>query len=344
MSPLSPQQQRRVDGIISIVKEFLDARYEHAVRVNPSIGHVYGDLSWQQLVTLRQIIGQTKAFGPVRFYVCDILASDDEEKKKALFLPTDQNTLMNEIVNLADDTTDTRHGVLGVRDMRSFYRALDPSLEQIVELIQTWIWWDLPDASDLYTFDHDYQRVVKLAKQSINEKIVEYYRKLMKRHSDDEPGKAEILEFEIEKLEEIRKRFRRRREEEGGYQMILKREEKSSKAFEDMALSLAGHIEKLNKIESLDELTDDLRKEYAKKFQMSPSDITKNMALEYEKQGVKNLQDKLKESLNMGRTLGEPFDLKLRKLHEIEQRLAKLKKTLFPEKKKEPAPSAASSE
>ncbi|MCX7765992.1 MAG: hypothetical protein N2246_04725, partial [Candidatus Sumerlaeia bacterium] len=227
MPALTPQQEKRVEGIAAIVKEFMDARFEHALRINPHIGPPYADLSWQQLVTLRQILAEDKAFGPVRFRVCDILASDDEAKKHALFSPTDQNSIMNEILNISEQVKETRAGILNIRDIKTFYTALDPSLTRIVELIQTWIWWDLPDAADIFSFEQEYQRILKLAKQPLTDKIIDYYRKAMKRTTDAEITLKDILEYEINKLEQIVKRLKQRNEAEPGYQMILKRDEES---------------------------------------------------------------------------------------------------------------------
>ena len=330
MADLTLQQQRRVEGIVELIQEFLSARFEHAIRVNPSIVHVYQDLSWQQLVTLKQILSRTKAFGPLRFYVCDILASDDDAKKRALFLPTDQNTIMNEIVNLQEDKKETRHGILTVRDMRSFYRALDPSLERIVEVVQTMIWWDMPDAADMFSFDHEYQRVVKLAKQPLTDKIIDYYRKQMKRSPDMELSRNDILEYEVSKLEAILIKLRTRCDNEPGFQIIIKRDVISAKGIDDLVFRLATHTNNLKKIEAMNDLSDELREMYAKTLKITPQDVTRDIVIMFEKNTIEQLKGKLKDMLNMGQALGEPYNLKTRKVEQIEKRFEKIKQALFP--------------
>lgn len=341
MAELSPQQQKRVEGIVAIVKEFLDARFEHAIRINPNIANVYADLSWQQLVTLKQILSETKAFGPVRFYVCDILSSDDEHKKRALFSPTDQNSIMNEIINLAEDRSETTSGTLNIRNIRTFYKALDPSLEQIVELIQTWIWWDLPDSADMFAFEQEYQRILKLAKQPLSDKIIDYYRKLMKWASDKELTKKDILEYEVQKLSKIVQNLGRRIAEEPGYKMILKRDKLSSEMLEEMIIKLAKHINNLRKIRQMNEIPDELKGLYSKSLNISPQDVTKEIIIQFEEKSINQLEEKIKDTLNLGQALGEPYNYKEKKFKELEKRLNQLKSMLFPSKTEAPATVSA---
>ncbi len=342
MTELSPQQAKRVEGIVKLVKEFLDARFEHALRINPNISHVQEDLSWQQIVTLENILKDTKAFGPVRYYVCDILASDDEAKKDALFSSTDQNSIMNEIVNLTEDTADRRIGILSIRDMRSFYKSLDPSLERIVELIQTWLWWDLPYAADIFCFDQEYHRILKLAKQSLNEKIADYYRKAMRRTGDVELTKHDILEYEVESLEHILKRLIKRVDNETGFDMILKRDKLPSEALDNMIINLARHKSNLKKIKEMDTITEELRKTYSKMLQVQPQDVTREMIIQYEQTSAYQLQIKVRDTLNLGQALGEPYNYKEAKNQKLIKRFNALKNALFPSKEK--APAAVSSE
>jgi hypothetical protein len=330
MAMLQPQQQKRVDGIVALVKEFMDARFSHAVRVNPNIGHVYADLSWQQLVTLKEIIGDTKAWGPIRYYVCDVLCSDDEAKIRSLFTPSDQNSLMNEIVNLAEDKADRRMGNLSIRNMRSLYKTLDPSLERIVELIQTWIWWDLQDVSDMYSFDIEYHRIVKLAKQPLTEKILVYYKKAMKKHGDDEINKKIILEYEVAKLEKIVNRLRGRLEDEPGYHIILKRDDLPSKTLDDIIVTMGKHIRNKQKVEAMGEITDEIRKLYAQTMNMPPQDLTKELILQQEQHSIHQLEESMQSILNLGRPLDEPYNYKMKHFLELEKRFMKLKNAVAP--------------
>jgi len=227
--PLNPKTQKRVESIVKKIQDYMDIRFTHAVRVNLNIGHVYEDIRWQQLTTLRQILESSKAFGPDRYYVADILCEDNMLRRRALFNATDQNSIFNEIINLKDRMErEKRAGQLPVHDMRTFYTALDPSLEKIVELIQTWIWWDIADSSDMVAFEHQSIIMKQLQTVPLEGQILEHYQKTLKKAASELDRKM-ILQYEFDRLENILKQFQERRTEEAGFQMILKRDVKEDK-------------------------------------------------------------------------------------------------------------------
>ena len=57
----------------------MDIRFAHASRVNPNVRHIYEDIRWQQLTQLRLILESSKAWGPDRYYVADVLCEDNEQ-------------------------------------------------------------------------------------------------------------------------------------------------------------------------------------------------------------------------------------------------------------------------
>ena len=221
--PLSQKTIKRADSIIKKIRDYMDIRFAHACRVNQHIRHIYEDVRWQQLASLRHVISRSKAFGPDRYYVADILCEDNASRKKALFTPTDQNSILNEIINLQDiSDKDKTAGQLPIHDMRTFYRSLDPSLEHVVELIQTWIWWDLADASDLVLFEHQVQVVKKVMEIKMEGPIIEHYQKVLHKAGEDLERK-DIVSYEFKRLEDILKGVEERRAEDEGYMMIVKR-------------------------------------------------------------------------------------------------------------------------
>ncbi|MCX7765993.1 MAG: hypothetical protein N2246_04730, partial [Candidatus Sumerlaeia bacterium] len=109
---------------------------------------------------------------------------------------------------------------------------------------------------------------------------------------------------------------------------------------DEMIVSLAKHINNLKKIQETTEITDEIRNIYAKILQIPPADITKNIILHYEENSINQLKQKLRDTLNMGRVLGTPYNYKTKRVQEIERRFEQLKKALLPEKT-EVAPAAA---
>ena len=226
---LNPKTQKRLESILKNIQDYMDARFAHAGRVNPKVNQVYHDIRWQQLAALRLILESTKAYGPDRYYVADILCDENVMRKKALFNPTDQNSIINEIINIKDkDEKQRRAGQLPIHDMRTFYTALDPSLEHIVELVQIWIWWDLADASDMVAFEHQVMVLKQLRDVRLEGPIMEHYQKALKKAASEISRKM-ILQFEYDKLEVLYKQFEERRQADAGYQMIVKRDIKEDK-------------------------------------------------------------------------------------------------------------------
>lgn len=340
---LTPLQQKRVEGIRDIVHDYLDVRFAHASRINPTISHVYKDLSWQQLETLRHILSETKMFGPVRYLVADVFASDDESKKYALFNPADQNSILNEIVNIKEELKETRAGILDIKDMRSLYTALDPSLEHIVELIQTCIWWDLPDAVDLFNFDQEYQRIVALQKREIDDKISDYYHKLFHKSRDTEITKEGILEYEFERLKHIYDRFHKRRDEEPGFRIIIKRDPLPEDNIYSLIEDSRNHYQAKEKIQNLPELDKESKTHYAQALSLTPKEIDVEKAVKFEEAQLDRKLGELQEALKNKRTLGEPYDYKRAQLEKLQDRLSHLRSILFPaEATKDTAPTKAS--
>lgn len=330
---ITVQQQKRIDGIMAIVKDYLDVRFTHARRVNPRIGHIYADVMWQQLATLRLLLRGAKAFGPVKYMVADILCSDDDQKRKALFNPVDQNSIMNEIVDVEEEKRDQRAGTLEIKDMRTMYKALDPSLEMVVELIQTWIWWDLPDAADVLNFDQQYQRIMSLQSREITDQIIDYYHKIFRRPAT-EVTRQEILDYEFKKLTAILDRLVGRRQIEGGYQIIIKREELPDTATDSLMLDLSKHIMGLQKLQNLPGLDDDMKQYYQKVLGESHEDVDINSAIAFEERKIKEGKATVLQALSDEKALGEPYDYKQAHLAELQKRYNEMKAFLYPEEAK----------
>jgi hypothetical protein len=226
---LNPKTQKRSNAIIRKLQEFMDIRFLHAVRANPGIKDVYEDIRWQQLMTIRLILEHTKSWGPERYYVADVLCDDNVSRKRSIFNPTDQNSILNEIINLKEESKKgKRAGQLPIMDMRTFYSALNPNLERVVELIQTWIWWDLADVSDMVAFESQAQMLKKVLTIKIEGPILDHYVKIMKM-ADSEIGKKIVAEFEFKRLVALEKTYEDRREFDFGYNMIIKRDVKEDK-------------------------------------------------------------------------------------------------------------------
>ncbi len=222
MQPAQRPQDRNVDGILAYIRDYLEVRQQQAVRINPKLANVLQDIIWIQLENLRQVLMRLKAFGGEKFRVADVLAGADDGKRKALLSISDQNSLMPEIINRGDEQT-RRVAELAIHDMRTLFRYIDPSLENVVQLIQHWLVWDLPDAADLHHFDEQGRRLETLRGLDLSDDIKARYRPALSKTTDQTVTDEEILGLELRRLELIAARFIGRRNEDEAYQMIIKR-------------------------------------------------------------------------------------------------------------------------
>ncbi|MFP4381407.1 MAG: hypothetical protein ACLFUS_12975 [Candidatus Sumerlaeia bacterium] len=330
--PLTEKQQKRVEGIIGKLNDYLDKRFSQARRVNDKVGAVEADIRWHQLTTVRQVIESAKSFGPVKLFVADILASADEEKKRMLFNPVDQVSMQNEIIPSEDERADSarRAGQLEIRDVSSYYRSLDPSLEKIIRLMQTWIWWDLRDAADLYRFDVQEQRLMGLKDRDLDEATIEHYRKEIGARPGLELSKNDIIKHEMDRTEEILHYFQIRRNEEHGYQMIVVSEEREGNPEADaLCIRLAKRLTAMDKIRNQgDNLDDSVKKFYAGQLSISPDQLTGEKALEFEGHMAARDRQRLAEQLSTDYSLGQTINYKATQLEKLKKRLAKLKKAI----------------
>lgn len=216
---------RNVDGILAHMREYLDAREQQVVRMNPKLENVIKDVAWIHHEILRNVLHKSKAFGGEKYRVADVLAGADEGKRKALLSSSgDQSSIMDEIIERTDDsgkkTVDHT-----IHDMRSFFRSIDPALENLVSLIQHWMKWDLPDAADQHGFDEQVRRLTALRGIQLTDDLRGRYRQALGKPTDEPVSDQEVFEMEMRRLDQIAGRFCGRRAEDEPYQLIICRDE-----------------------------------------------------------------------------------------------------------------------
>lgn len=325
---VTTQQQKKIEGVCKKVKDYLDIRFAHASRINPKIAHTYEDLVFPQIESVRNLLGSSKAFGPIKFVVVEILVGDDDNKRKALFSPTDQNSMMNEILNLRDkDDKKKTAGTLDIKDLMTYYKAIDPSLEKIVELVQTWIWWDLGDACDLYHFENQAARIAHLRDNELTDNIIDYYKKTYKKAAE-EITKEFILAVEIEKLEHLCDRFEAQRKLEEGYQQIFKRDEAPNTNVDQLIINVSKRLMAVEKVKSSQVLEPAIKDYYSKTMAVPPGEITKERILEYEDRIIREMKQQIAKAITENRILGLPYNYKLLQLKTIKEQFVKLENTM----------------
>lgn len=320
MPDSASHQDRNVEGIFNHVQDYLAVRVQQAIRINPRVANVIDDIVWAQMANLRHVLQKPKGFGPERIRVADILASDIELRRKALFSFSDQNSIIYEIVNKSDEQKRAM-AELAIHNMRTFFRALDPSLEMIVELIQHWILWDLPDATILFNFDEQMRRCNAVRTIEINEDLRNRYRTALHKRPEDPLSDADIITLEFKRLEHMVQGFIQRRAEEEAFMAIIRRDEQAGSASAQQIKKIAEQIRVLEELESGDGSLDaSVAAHYAGVLHVLPDAVTCEAAADYEKKMIADGKRMLERYMQDDRFLGEPYDYKKRQAEILRER------------------------
>lgn len=330
VTQISEQTERHADGILSHLHKYLLARFRHANRMDPHFGQIEGDLIWHELEAIRKVLLQSKPYAELRFFIADILTSFDDVKKHGLFSTSDMNCLLSSVVTETRQVDTEKTGVLHIRDMRGLYRMMDPSLDQVVELIQIWIWWDLLDAAELNHFDLQLERLSNMAPEKMNEKIAAYYRKEMRlKKEDPDPTFDQVRDFEFQRTAGLLQSMRSRLDEEEIYQEIIGYEESEDHGVDQMIRELADRLEKLDRLQEVKELDDSSRNYYSRMINLEESELTIERVLEFERRFIEDAKIELREVLQNAGTAGRRYNYKRRQLREAHQRLARLRERVI---------------
>ncbi len=317
----TPAQKRAVEAIERKVQNYLDMRYEQVRRLNPKLETIWEDVCWQQMASLNLSLSNDKSFGPARYHVAETLLSNDLRKAADFFVPTAQVNLLGEIVEEREADTARTAGILEIHDMRSLFRAIDPSLERLVTLVQTFIWWDLPDAVDLARFDKKETVVKAIERDGLSPEAAAAYREPLGITKD--ATKEQALQYEGKLLQQTANSFRFRRTGEPGFRIIVAREQEGGDdpdVLIDMLHNQNSVLKGLRKGKPLDS---QLAEQFARGLRCEPSEVTTELAIETLEKALTTNRRRLCDALT-GKRSGAQYDYKLRQLRRLEERLKKL--------------------
>ncbi len=316
----TPLQRKATEAIMARIQQYLDVRYAHLRRMNPKAELVWEDITWQQTTVLRRSLNGEKAFGPDRYHVAELLLSDDQRRMKELFSHKSQNCLLGEIVEEKEKETHRTAGTAEIHDMRTFFRSVDPTLETMVALVQTYIWWDLEDAADTARFEKKLNLVRAFAEKGVTGEIATYYQSLM--GADRAPGAEEIVKHEIGMMGRCLDYLRARRETERGYMMVVAREVTAQENPDVLMEALGSQIGLLNVLLRGGSLDETMIGQFARAMGCEPGLVSPEKARHFLETTVASNRKRLKNAFAGGG--GAPYNFKLRQLDDLQKRLAEL--------------------
>ncbi|MCC6546299.1 hypothetical protein IT570_03935 [Candidatus Sumerlaeota bacterium] len=313
----TPLQKRAVEAIMAKMQSYLDMRFQQIRRINSKVDAIWDDLTWQQLSQLRTSLSGDKGFGPQRFHVGELFLSDDQRRIRELLSVKSQNSLLGEIVEEKEKDTHRTGGGLEVHDMRTLFHAIDPGLDKMIGLVQTFIWWDLEDAVDLARFEKKVGIVRAFEENGITDEMADYYRELI--GVDKKPSAEEVILHECRMLARTLELFRLRRNSEHGYQMIVKREMQAAENPDVIIEATANQMGMLRALRGGKELDSVLKEQFAKALGCEPSAVTTERATSFLDSTVQANKKRLRTGL-MGSGSGQPYNVKRAQLEEMEKR------------------------
>jgi hypothetical protein len=328
-SELTAAQRRRVEGISTHSDEYLTLRFGHAERVNPKLGQLVDDLKAQLLVTLREVLIKGRAWGSDKYMVADVLCGEDLQKRYDLFNTTGQYSILHEIVSSLDERKEgASSDAIRVTNMKDLYQAIDPQIGDLIELAQTWIWWDLPDAVTLQAYQGQTNIIRRLLDMEITEQVQDHYRSLLELKPTDEVTREMMLAHHLANLERLVTEFALRRRDDLAHQEVLKRDIVEAHGVDLLIMELATELQALERLEKTDPFDDKIMSHYARRLAADPTHLSRDHILMWQREHVADLKTKLLSALHSGQILGRPYNFKERQLEHMQADLDELKKKL----------------
>ncbi len=263
-----------------------------------------------------------KAWEGEKRIVADVLCGDNLNWRLSVFSTTGQHSIMHEIVAVSDETAPASETTLRITDIKMFYQAIDPTIGGMIELAQTWVWWDLPDAVILLNLETQLQRMERLREVELADQLLAHYRTIFGRSA--EITRERILGYELRSLQRLQQEFTVRRTDELPHEVILHREIVDNSGVDHRIAELHQEIDRFNSLEKVDTLDEEMTKHFARRLAVDPAQLTHEHALHWQRSHVEESKVHLQSSLATGQVLGPPENFKEAQLNEMNARIQKL--------------------
>lgn len=321
------QTQRNAELIINRLVEFLSIRFDHAARINLALKPIKQELLYHETSNIRRCLLGEKIYGPSRQAVADIMLSDDEKRRKGLMSPSDQTSIQVELVShCQDQKTESTRGQVRFHDLKGFYAAIDHSIADFMDLVETWIWWDITDTFELIRFEQKLNLVAITAQGKLNEEKRKQYTLLIAEDAATQTAitDEDVIRYELKQISKIREQWAYRRSSERGFMFVLKREELPVRKQGDIINQLFGIASEYQMVECAPDDDDTLGVHYAPQLHMTPEKITKSLVLDYLQRKLFDLERESVRQADLEVELGPPYNYKERLQEQMEGFISEL--------------------
>jgi hypothetical protein len=331
---MTARAQQCTEAIMNHLKEYIAIRFDHAIRINPRLRTVKEDLLYHEMENVRACLMADKIYGVTRLVVSLVLMGDDEKKRRGLMSPTDQTSIQVELVShVREEVKQATRGQIKVHDLKSYYSAIDPVLTDMMDLIETWIWWDIYDASELARFEQKLGLIQLVRQGRATADLRRHYGALLGPATDtsaDAPpvevtvSDEEIVQYELQKLVLIRDQWKTRRQYDHGYMFVLQRDPLPAADQGDLIHRVAERIREYDRIEHAEQIDEDIQHAYGPLLKLAPAKVTREAILEHLQASLVLVEREMLESADADKRLGPPYRYKVRQVEMMEKWLRDL--------------------
>lgn len=327
--------QQYTEQILKRLTDYLSIRFDQAIRINPRLRTLKQDLMYHELENVRTCLMGEKIYGATRLVVANVLMSDDERKRRGLMSPTDQTSIQVELVShVREEVKQATRGQIRIHDLKTFYSAIDPTLSDMMDLIETWIWWDIYDATELSRFEQKLCIIQAVRQGRCTPEMRRYYSNLMRQLSGTDAvadeaeltvSDEEILAYEFGQLVQIRDQWRSRRENDYGYMYVLQRDPLPACDMNESIAQMVELVRTYDTVERGGEPDEETKQNWAPQMRLAPAKVTRDGLLGFLRGRILELQRDAAGNQCDGERLGPPYRYKMRQLEMMEKRMSELK-------------------
>lgn len=328
---------RQADKVLARLREYLSIRFDMAARVNETLAPIKADLMYHEMENVRHCLQGSKIFGPSRLSVSEVFLGDDEKRRGGLMSPTDQTSIQVELVShCQDERVESTRGQIRIHDLKTFYGAILPDLSGMIDLFETWIWWDIKDAAELVRFEQKLGIISRIRQGKFPQELRKRYALLIQSSGSEDEEQAsaasisdeDILAYELNQLHRVRDHWKGRRDDERGYMYVLKRDELPMEQKGEMIHTIAEKVREYDMIETAAELSDEVRDRYASMLRVAPNKVERDGILDYLRNELYEDERKMINSADYEVKLGPPYRFKGRQLEQMNKWLGDLEEQL----------------
>jgi hypothetical protein len=176
--------------------------------------------------------------------------------------------------------------------------------------VQTWIWWDLPDAVTVHSFEGQLRRIQRLMETEITQQIAEYYSAAITIPPGGELTRDMMIGHEWRRLQRLITEFELRRRDDLPHQQVLRREAVKDGDTRTLVYELSEQLHSLEELEKSESLDDEAKARYADLLASDPAHVTRDHALHWQRGHIESLKRDLQAALISGQVLGPPYPFK----------------------------------